>query len=84
MWRHQTHETHIYMPSCLPDCSCGVQADGAAFQQISEAGSAIMWEQQRDRLVKHLSRAQTRAALRRVCVTIFKCCNISIANYSKM
>ena len=35
-------------------------------REIPEAGSALMWEQQHDRLVKHLSRAQTRAALRRV------------------
>ena len=72
------------MPPCLPTCSCEIQAAGAAFQEIPEAGSAIVWEQQRDRLVKHLSRAQTRAALRRVCVTIFKCFEVSAAHFSRM
>ena len=74
---------YTYHPACLT-ALVRLQAAGAAFQEIPEVGSAIVWEQQRDRLMKHLSRAQTRAALRRVCVTIFKCFEMLAANFSKM
>ena len=43
-----------------------VQEGSLALQEVPEAGKVLLWEQQRDHLLKHLSRAQTRAALRRM------------------
>ena len=48
------------------------QAGPAPAREALEAGSALAQGQQHDRLMKHLSRAQTRAALRRVCVLHLK------------
>ena len=42
------------------------QAGAAPVREMPEAGGALVWEHQHDCLMKHLSRAQTRAALRRV------------------
>lgn len=48
----------------------GPQAGSAQLLEVPVAGSALVMEQQRERLLKKLGRAQTRAALRRVCVTL--------------
>ena len=54
--------------SLLRSCSAvqSVQEGSPALQEVPEAGKVLLWEQQRDHLLKHLSRAQTRAALRRM------------------
>ena len=54
--------------SLLTSCSAlqSVQDGSPALQEVPEAGKVLLWEQQRDHLLKHLSRAQTRAALRRM------------------
>ena len=49
------------------------QAGAAPTGDVPEAVNTLVWEQQHDRLMKHLSRAQTRAALRRVYALSFKC-----------
>ena len=54
--------------SLLRSCSAlqSEQEGSPALQEVPEAGKVLLWEQQRDHLLKHLSRAQTRAALRRM------------------
>ena len=54
--------------SLLRSCSAlhKVQEGSPALQEVPEAGKVLLREEQRDHLLKHLSRAQTRAALRRM------------------
>ena len=49
------------------------QAGAAPPGDMPEAVNTLVWEQQHERLMKHLSRAQTRAALRRVYALSFSC-----------